>query len=91
MFAGIALGCSGDAPTDPLTVEPLFDLSAHGPKMVVNGAGDPAIDVPAVQDAVDSYGRVELRGNFDFGESGSVLITKAVELMGQLPSLSLRQ
>jgi len=33
----------------------------------VVGTGDPAIDVPAVQDAVDKFNTVYLQGEFDFG------------------------
>jgi hypothetical protein len=41
-------------------------VKEHGEGVVVTGAGDPAIDVPAVQAAVDRGGRVVLRGHFSF-------------------------
>ena len=48
----------------------------------VVGTGNPTIDVPAVQLAVDSYGTVNLEGTFDFGEN-SVIITTAVTIRGE--------
>jgi parallel beta-helix repeat protein len=38
------------------------------PDIIVFGTGDPAIDVPAVQDAVNNFEVVQLVGTFDFGE-----------------------
>ena len=50
--------------------------------VVVNGAGDPARDVPAVQAAVDRGGAVVLKGMFDFGERGRVTIRRSVSVSG---------
>ena len=49
---------------------------------VVTGSADPARDVGAVQAAVDAGGRVALRGTFDFGDRGRVLIRRDVEITG---------
>lgn len=49
----------------------------------VSGANDADIDVQAVQSAVDRGGTVFLKGEFDFGETGSVSITKDVDIIGQ--------
>ena len=49
---------------------------------VVNGAVDPARDVPAVQAAVDRGGAVVLEGRFDFGERGRVTIRRSVSISG---------
>jgi len=48
----------------------------------VYGADDPAIDVQAVQDAVDTYDIVYLHGTFDF-ENSQVYITHSVEIIGE--------
>ncbi|MCP5264748.1 MAG: hypothetical protein H6934_01460 [Burkholderiaceae bacterium] len=66
-IAGLALaGCQTLAPT-PKTVE---------------GTGDPAKDVPALQAAVDTGGPVVLRGTFDFGERGQVILRRDVDISG---------
>src|SRR5438045_5604684 len=64
--------------------------------VVVTGTGDPTIDVPAVQAAVDQGGRVVLKGHFSFdappttpgnscpGFSFTVLVSKAVAISGML-------
>jgi hypothetical protein len=48
----------------------------------VYGADDPAVDVQAVQDAVDTYDLVHLHGTFDFADSG-VEIKHSVEILGE--------
>jgi hypothetical protein len=48
----------------------------------VYGVDDPAVDVQAVQDAVDIYDIVYLHGTFDFGGSG-VELTHSVEILGE--------
>jgi hypothetical protein len=58
-------------------------------QLVVQGTGDPAIDAPAVQAAVeqvDQGGSILLVGTFDFGDTGRVLLTKDVEIVGQMDS-----
>ena len=50
---------------------------------VVTGKGDPSVDVIAVQKAVDRGGSVELKGNFDFGKDGNVIISKDVNIFGE--------
>src|SRR5215469_14489799 len=60
---------------------------------VVVGTGDPDIDVPAVQAAVDQGGEVTLKGHFSFdrpptvptynpGSFATVLVSKAVAISG---------
>jgi hypothetical protein len=51
-------------------------------RIEVIGTNDPAIDVAAVQEAVDGFDEVQLRGDFDFGDEGSVRIRRPVELSG---------
>ena len=48
----------------------------------VYGADDPAVDVQAVQDAVDTYDKVYLHGTFNF-EDSVVYITRSVEILGE--------
>ncbi len=48
----------------------------------VVGQNDPAIDISAVQDAVDNYKLVILKGTFDFDSTGSVTLTKDVTILG---------
>jgi hypothetical protein len=47
---------------------------------VVVGQEDPAIDVDAVQTAVDRGGSVHLLGTFDFGDDGRVLLHRDVAI-----------
>lgn len=50
---------------------------------VVIGTGDPAVDIPAVQAAVDRGGRVLLQGTFDLGDRGGISINNDVEIHGE--------
>ena len=52
----------------------------------VTGAGDPAVDVAAVQQAVDKGGTVLLKGTFDFGDKGGVVLTRDVQIYGEIAS-----
>src|SRR2546428_740349 len=49
---------------------------------VVVGQGNPSIDVPAVQAAVDQGGSVLLVGTFDFGDTGRGVLRKDVAISG---------
>jgi hypothetical protein len=51
-------------------------------RIEVIGTNDPAIDVAAVQEALDGFQEVQLLGEFDFGDNGSVHIRRPVELSG---------
>jgi len=51
--------------------------------VTVEGKNDPAVDVQAMQKAVDQGGTILLKGRFDFGDKGSVTITKDVEVRGE--------
>ena len=51
----------------------------------VVGANDPAIDVPSVQNAVDNYSKVVLKGSFDFGGIG-IYINQPCTLEGEIDS-----
>src|SRR2546427_9685748 len=53
---------------------------------VVGGQNNPAVDVPAVQAAVDQGGSVLLVGTFDFGDAGRVVLSKDVAISGEADS-----
>jgi hypothetical protein len=55
---------------------------------VVVGQDDPAIDVDALQTAVDRSSSVVLLGTFDFGKDGSVLLQKDVAISGETDASS---
>ena len=61
------------------------------PDTTIVGTGNPAVDVPAVQGAVDNpaYNKILLRGTFNFGDDVSgprqtVVIQRGVELRGEV-------
>lgn len=56
---------------------------------MVRATGDPSRDVPNVQRVVDDGGEVLLRGNFNFGEEGRIVIRKSVKIRGEEDSLGL--
>jgi len=60
-----------------------LDSCGIGEPAVVVGADNAAVDVGAVQSAVDNNDSVLLVGTFDFGDSGRVLLTRGVEICGQ--------
>jgi predicted transcriptional regulator len=51
-------------------------------RIIIIGANDPAADHKTVQDAVDSYDEVILRGAFNFGSSG-ITISRSCVLKGE--------
>jgi hypothetical protein len=57
-------------------------VSADDEVITLVGTGDPNIDVPAVQAAVDQGGTILLKGTFDFG-TGTVYITTTVTIRGE--------
>src|SRR5713226_4811357 len=70
-------------------------VTAAAQDITVVGTGDPTVDVPAVQAAVDQGGRVVLKGHFSFDapptvaeqvegtdQLGMILISKTVAISG---------
>jgi hypothetical protein len=57
---------------------------APGSAQIVVGRSDPALDVEAVQKAVDQGGMVLLKGEFNFGDKGNVRITRDVAVSGEV-------
>ncbi len=62
---------------------PIMAAQPESYDSVVTGKGDPSADVIAVQKAVDQGGSVLLKGNFDFGKDGKVIISKDVNIYGE--------
>jgi hypothetical protein len=54
-----------------------------GQPSVVVGTDNPAVDVPAVQAAVDGNDTVQLTGTFDFGVGGRVVLSRDVQICGE--------
>lgn len=52
-------------------------------QIIVVGQNNPAVDIQAVQKAVDQGGPINLKGTFDFGNEGRVNITKDVNIVGE--------
>ena len=62
---------------------PIMAAQPESYDSTVTGKGDPSADVIAVQKAVDQGGSVLLKGNFDFGKDGKVIISKDVNIHGE--------
>lgn len=69
--AAVLVGCSS------------WPMSPSSADRTVVGRSDAAVDVPAIQAAVDQGGTVLLKGSFDFGERGQVRLTRDVSLVGE--------
>jgi len=52
-------------------------------QVTVVGQNNPAVDIQAVQRAVDQGGTINLKGTFDLGNEGRVNITKDVQIIGE--------
>ena len=63
---------------------PAVTASPQSFDSVVVGKNDPASDVKAVQAAVTQGGIVLLRGTFDFGKKGRVMIRKDITILGEV-------
>jgi hypothetical protein len=70
LFASVAAGVSG--------------ARAQQGETLVEGQNDPAVDIANVQAAIDQGGDVSLRGLFNFGASGAVVIKNDVNISGQV-------
>ncbi len=60
-----------------------FSLNSAEAQVTVVGQNNPAVDIQAIQKAVDQGGIVNLKGTFDFGKEGRVNITKDVQIIGE--------
>lgn len=87
---GLALSggaCETNAPVAPPTEPPAMSATvALVAQTVVVGTGDPNLDVPAVQAAVDAGGEVLLVGTFSFDRpptnGRSILVSRPVHILG---------
>jgi hypothetical protein len=64
----------------------VFSFNLAVAQTTIVGQNNPAIDVQAVQAAVDQGGTLLLKGTFDFGDKGRVNITKDVKIIGEKDS-----
>ena len=78
LLATTAIPAAGASPDSAF-----LESCGIGEPAVVVGADNAAVDVGAVQSAVDNNDSVLLVGTFDFGDSVRVLLTKGVEICGQ--------
>ena len=77
--------------TLPSTITHITDTLVSDEQIIVVGRNDPNIDAQAIQDAVDNYSEVVLRGTFNLGRSrighefgaSSVQIRKSVVIRGE--------
>ncbi len=61
----------------------IFSLPTAEAQITIVGQNNPAVDILAVQRAVDQGGTINLKGTFDFGNEGRVNITKDVQIIGE--------
>jgi hypothetical protein len=64
------------------TVMVIFSFTSAEAESIV-GQNNPAVDIQAIQKAVDQGGTILLKGTFDFGDKGRVNITKDVKIIGE--------
>jgi len=70
-------------------------MGSHGGTIIINGTDDPSIDANIIQDAVDNYDEVILKGNFNIGTS-TITINRSVTLRGEgrennIPSTTIKR
>jgi hypothetical protein len=91
LVVGAALAaCSDRSPSAPRPIagrEVTFDRESAEPTrgIVVAGTGDPSVDVPAVQAAVDRGGVVILEGHFSFNASATKALASPLVSSGIYP------
>lgn len=61
----------------------IFSFNSARAQIMVVGQSNPAVDIQAIQKAVDQGGTINLKGTFDFGDKGRVNITKDVNIIGE--------
>jgi hypothetical protein len=86
--AALFAACGSDtAPTSPrrIGVTAASHDEGRNDNIIVVGTGDPAIDVPAVQAAVDHGGEIVLRGHFSFDAPGTKPLSAQLTAGGGIP------
>ena len=61
----------------------IFSLPTAEAQITIIGQKNPAVDIQAIQKAVDQGGTINLKGTFDFGNEGRANITKDVQIIGE--------
>jgi hypothetical protein len=61
----------------------IISINSAEAQTTIVGQNNPAVDIQAVQRAVDQGGPINLKGTFDFGNEGRVNITKDVKITGE--------
>jgi hypothetical protein len=61
----------------------LFSFNSARAQITIVGQNNPAVDIQAIQKAVDQGGTIYLKGTFDFGDKGRVNITKDVKIIAE--------
>jgi hypothetical protein len=61
----------------------IFSFNSVVAQTTIVGQNNPAVDVQAIQKAVDQGETINLKGTFDFGNGGRVNITKGVKIIGE--------
>lgn len=64
----------------------IISINSAEAQTTVVGQNNSAVDIQAVQTAVDQGGTVLLKGTFDFGDKGSVTIGRDVRIIGEQDS-----
>jgi hypothetical protein len=62
----------------------IFSFNSAKAQITIVGQNNPAVDIQAVQKALDQGGTVFLKGTFDFGDKGRVNIARDVKIVGEL-------
>lgn len=61
----------------------IFSFNSARAQITIVGQNNPAVDIQAIQKAVDQGGTINLKGTFYFGDQGRVNITKDVKIVGE--------
>ena len=61
----------------------IFSFNSAEAQVTIVGQNSSAVDIQAVQKAVDQGGTINLKGTFDFGNEGRVNMTKDVKIVGE--------
>jgi len=67
---------------DQIEFEDTRIADSYGGSIIVEGTDDPTVDAKIIQDAVDNYDEVILKGSFNIGTS-TIYITRSITLRGE--------
>ena len=66
-----------------LMITAVISINSAEAETTIVGQNNPAVDIQAIQKAVDQGGIINLKGTFDFGNEGRVNISKDVQIIGE--------